>query len=456
MPASSLHPRETDRLESLRSLSILDTPPEESFDIVTRLVSELLHVPIVAVSLVDESRQWLKSCVGLEFKETDRASAFCSHAILGDIPLLVEDATKDPRFVDNPLVTGPSHIRFYLGVPLKIQEGLPIGTLCAIDPEPRSVTEKQVQIMRDLAVLIQDQLALRLAVKKQLESQFKAVRAEKFASIGTLAAGVAHEINTPMQFVGNNCEFMASSFSTLTSTFDALMDLPFEHGASGAKLGDSERVQKILEEADLAFLFNEIPLAIKQSKEGIERITTLVTAMRDFSHSPQGGKRMEQINKSIETTLVLTRNSWKYISEINLCVAPDLPLVECNLGEINQVVLNLIVNAVDAVSERKAAGWDGQGLIQIRTFQSDSNVVLEVQDNGTGIPQKVMPKIFDPFFTTKAVGKGTGQGLAISYDIVVRRHHGSFEVQSTAGEQKTVFTVSLPITAPAEVEFQGT
>jgi len=452
MPASSLHPNETDRLESLRSLSILDTAPEESFDIVTRLVRDLLNVPAVAVSLVDENRQWFKSCFGLDFRETDRASAFCSHSILGNGPMIVEDATKDPRFLDNPLVTGLSHVRFYLGVPLKIQEGLPLGTLCAIDTEPKKVTEKEVQIVRDLAVLIQDQLTLRLAVKKQLESQFKAVTAEKFASIGTLAAGVAHEINTPMQFVGNNSEFIASSISTLTSTLDALLDLPFEHGASGAKLGDSERVQKILEEADLAFLFKEIPLAIKQSKEGIDRITTLVTAMRDFSHSSQGGKRMEQINKSVETTLILTRNSWKYFLEMDLSLAPDLPLVECNLGEINQVVLNLVVNAVDAVTDRKHAGWEGQGLIRIRTFQRDSNVVLQVEDNGMGIPQKILSKIFDPFFTTKDVGKGTGQGLAISYDIIVRRHQGTLDVQSKVGARKTVFTVTLPIKAPFEGE----
>ncbi len=376
MPATPLTPNESARLQSLYALGILDTPRETSFDIISRLLSELLNVPMAAVSLVDANRQWFKSCVGLDVTETDRDSAFCSHAILSDLPLLVEDATQDPRFQDNRFVTGPPYIRFYAGVPLRLEDGFAVGTLCAISAEPKKLSEKELRVLTDLAILIQDQLSLKLAIRKQMDSQLKAIQAEKFASIGALAAGVAHEINTPMQFVVNNCDFIAKSSLALTTTLKSLLDMPVQPAADGSRLRDSEPVRKIREEFDLDFLLKEAPLAISQTKEGIERVTSLVTAMRDFSHSPQGGKRMEQINHSIQTTLILTRNSWKQIAEVSLDLDPHLPLVECNLGEINQVVLNLIVNAVDAVRERRALGWEGKGHIQIRTLQRDSMAVL--------------------------------------------------------------------------------
>jgi len=444
MPKAPLPLNEGDRLKVLNDLEILDTVPESSFDIVTRLACDLLKVPIALVSLLDFNRQWFKSCIGLTASETSRDVAFCAHAILSDDLLVVADATRDERFSDNPLVLEAPFIRFYLGIPLKVEEQL-IGTLCVISPEPRTVTEDELRGIKGLAKLLEDKFALILALKRQKAGYSRRLQTEKLASIGALAAGVAHEINTPMQFVASNTEFIEAGFNGLKTLLDYYRNLVGRLDPSARPLHECEEVRAMEADLDLDFMLREIPLAVSQTKDGISRVTHMVEAMRDFTHGSTSGKRPEQINDLIRTTVVLTRNAWKYVSELELDLALDLPQVECSASEINQVILNLIVNAAHAIEERKELGWDGQGIIQLRTFQNNEEIVLEVTDNGIGIQPKVLPRIFDPFFTTKEVGKGTGQGLGICYDIVVYRHGGTLDVKSPVGARRTTFSVNLPI-----------
>jgi signal transduction histidine kinase len=198
----------------------------------------------------------------------------------------------------------------------------------------------------------------------------------------------------------------------------------------------------MMQEADLDFLKSEIPQAVSQSIEGIDRVTEIVLAMKNFSHMGMKEKILVDVNKAIEDTITVTRNEWKYVAEITTDFQKELPLVPCLPGELNQVVLNLIVNAVHAIESVKDR--DEQNMITISTRVEGSYVELTVSDTGCGIPEKIRNKIFDPFFTTKAVGKGTGQGLAIAHDVVVKKHGGRIICESEVGKG-TTFRVLLPL-----------
>jgi len=205
-----------------------------------------------------------------------------------------------------------------------------------------------------------------------------------------------------------------------------------------ALLATAQREAEVV--ADLDFLRTEIPTAIAQSLDGVDRIRQIVLAVKEFSHPDVKEVTAVDLNHAIETTITVSRNQWKYIAEVELALAPDLPRVPCRGGEINQVLLNLIVNAAHAVE----AKGQGTGKITVATARRDGWAEIRVTDTGTGIPREICDRIFDPFFTTKAPGKGTGQGLAICHTIVVQKHGGSIEVDSILGKGAT-FVVRLPL-----------
>jgi len=269
--------------------------------------------------------------------------------------------------------------------------------------------------------------------------EYRLLQAQKLEAIGQLAAGVAHEINSPLQYVGDNLRFITRSLNDVITIQKGLIDvieLPPDEQADAVKL--------LRDSIDLDYLMEELPKAVEQSLEGVERVSRIVKSMKAFAHPGTGSKLPAQINKSIENTATVSRNEWKYDCELELNLDPSLPPVPCFEAELNQVVLNLIVNAVDAVKDAKAKGIIEKGLISIRTFREGKNVLIEIEDNGTGIPDTIRQKVFDPFFTTKEVGKGTGQGLSISHSIIVEKHGGSIDFRSTLGKG-TTFTIALPL-----------
>jgi signal transduction histidine kinase len=201
-----------------------------------------------------------------------------------------------------------------------------------------------------------------------------------------------------------------------------------------------EKINGLKDEFDFDFLKEETPSAILQSIDGIKRITSIVLAMKEFSHPATGNKVPSNINKMIESTVTIARNEWKYVAECQTSLSADLPMVSCLTGEINQVFLNIIVNAAHAIGEKRSE----KGIIKISTRAEGDFVVILIEDNGSGIPDNVMDKIFDPFFTTKEVGKGTGQGLAIAYNVVKEKHNGKIEVFSEVGKG-TAFEIWLPV-----------
>lgn len=188
----------------------------------------------------------------------------------------------------------------------------------------------------------------------------------------------------------------------------------------------------------------EIPNAIEESLAGVERVRKIVLAMREFSHPSQKEKKLADINHGIETTVTISRNEWKYIAELDLELDPDLPLVNCQIDEINQVILNMIVNSSQAIQEVVDQSPGQKGRISIRTINKNDWICIIITDTGNGIPDTIKDRVFDPFFTTKGVGKGTGQGLYLAHNIIVNKHNGCISVESEAGKG-TTFIIELPV-----------
>ncbi len=294
-------------------------------------------------------------------------------------------------------------------------------------------------------IAIKEDITERIKVETQLSLS------QKMESIGQLAAGIAHEINTPMQYIGDNINFLADSY-------DLILKLIYDFNAfleDGNKYTNDEIrefYQKAKEELDLEFIFEEIPEAMEQTKAGVEKVTKIVRAMKDFAHPGFKKKAYQNLNKGIEDTVIISKNEWKYVAEVELDLDPEITGVYCLLDELNQVFLNMIVNAAQAIAEKIGEKPSGElGKIKITTKKEGDKVVITISDTGTGISPENQHKIFDPFFTTKEIGKGTGQGLAIAHDIIVTKHNGTVEVKSEEGVG-TTFIIALPIDENDEVK----
>lgn len=278
--------------------------------------------------------------------------------------------------------------------------------------------------------------------RKLLESQL--AQAQKLESIGQLAAGVAHEINTPIQYIGDNTNFLKDSFEEIEDLIK-LYDTTLSMAKAGTLTADEvQQVENELEDADFDFLAEEIPKAIQQSIEGIERVAKIVRAMKEFSHPGQEEKTMANINKALETTVTVARNEWKYVADIKLDLDPSLPEVLCLPGELNQVFLNILVNAAHAITAKLEESSEEKGAITLRTKADEDWLEIQIQDTGGGIPEHAQKRVFDPFFTTKSVGKGTGQGLSIAYSVVVEKHEGQLFFKTEPGVGTTFF-IRLPL-----------
>lgn len=263
---------------------------------------------------------------------------------------------------------------------------------------------------------------------------------QKMESVGQLAAGIAHEINTPIQFVGTNIGFLEEVSFVVLNLLKSLRKI-----VDTAPEQVAQELLSVLEEADCEYIMEELPSAIKQSKEGISRVSLIVKALKEFSHPSFKEKEKVVVNTIIETTTVISRNAWKYVSELKLNLASDLPPVSCLTNELGQVILNLITNAAHSIEEKIGRNPVGlKGEIRISTQVVNSFVEILIQDTGTGIPAGIQYRIFDPFFTTKEVGKGTGQGLAISYDVIVKKHGGTLTF-ITEEDKGTTFVIRLPL-----------
>jgi two-component system, NtrC family, sensor kinase len=290
--------------------------------------------------------------------------------------------------------------------------------------------------------------------RKQTEAESHALElqlrhAQKMESIGQLAAGIAHEINTPTQYIGDNTRFVQDAFGDITrlvGEYDRLFSAA-EAGAVTPELLGAVRAAAAT--ADMAYLSAEIPKAIQQSLDGVSRVTHIVRAMKEFSHPGTTEKTAVDLAKTIQSTVTVASNEWKYVADLVTEFDPALPPVSCLPGEFNQVILNLIVNASHAIADVVGDGANGKGMITVSTRLDGDCAEVRIRDTGTGIPEKARAKVFDPFFTTKAVGKGTGQGLAIAHNVIVEKHGGTIHFETETGKG-TTFVIRLPLQSASQ------
>jgi PAS domain S-box-containing protein len=265
--------------------------------------------------------------------------------------------------------------------------------------------------------------------------------AQKLESVGRLAAGVAHEINTPIQYVGDSVQFLRSTFDDLNSLMDEWQGALEALTDSAARDTLQAEFSRLTDKYDVSFVRTEVPRAFERTFDGVDRVSTIVKAMKEFAHPDSEEQSAADINHAIETTLLVASNEYKYVAKVHTDFA-DLPPVVCNIGQLNQVFLNLIVNAAHAIQD---AGKDTEsGEIRICTELAGDSAVIRIRDNGCGIPEANLSKLYDPFFTTKEVGRGTGQGLSIAHNIVVDKHGGDITVRSRVGAG-TEFCIRVPL-----------
>ncbi len=290
---------------------------------------------------------------------------------------------------------------------------------------------------RAILIMAQD-----VTERNRLELELQ--HAQRMEAVGQLAAGIAHEINTPIQFVGDNLRFMRDAFRDREGVMAKYMRLHQAVLGGEDVRGVLEELQTKIDQADMDYLASEVPDAIEQSLGGVDRVATIVRAMKAFAHPGQKEKAAADLNKALQDALIVARNEVKYVADI-VTDYGDLPPVVCHLADLNQVFLNLLVNAAHAIGEvtRKSGG---KGQIGVKTRRDGDQVVVSISDTGCGIPEAIRQRIFDPFFTTKEVGRGTGQGLSLARSIV-EKHAGRIAFEPNM-PQGTVFSVYLPIDPP--------
>jgi len=286
-------------------------------------------------------------------------------------------------------------------------------------------------------------LALKEDITSKLELESQLRQSQKLEAIGQLAAGIAHEINTPIQYIGDNTTFIKQSWKDISELLVAVEDLKKHTTAIPSLQSAFDSFDRSFKSADVAYLSQEVPRAIDQTLDGVQRVASIVQAMKEFSHPGSQEKRSVDLNKAIETTATVSRNEWKYVANLEMRLDPNLPLVSCLPGEMNQVLLNLLVNASHAIADRAAFSGDGMGMITVTSRHCENDAEVMVSDTGVGIPENIRDRVFEPFFTTKELGKGTGQGLALAHSIVVKKHGGRIWFESEVGKGTTFF-IRLP------------
>ncbi len=300
--------------------------------------------------------------------------------------------------------------------------------------------EQQVELRTSELRVTSNSLAQEMKTRLEIETELR--QAQKLEAVGRLASGVAHEINTPIQFVSDSIYFLRDATVDLLTVIEKLQKVQ-----QSVMVGTPSRIAvdeaiAAAAEADLPYLVESIPKAFDRSIDGLGRVASIVRSMKEFAHPDSKEMASVDLNRAIESTLTIARNEYKYVAEVEKDFG-DLPPVLCYAGEINQAILNIIINAAHAIGD-VVQGSCQKGQIYVRTRQEGENVTITISDTGAGIPEQIREKIFDPFFTTKEVGKGTGQGLSIARAVIIDKHKGHISLESEVGKGTTFF-IQLPI-----------
>lgn len=271
--------------------------------------------------------------------------------------------------------------------------------------------------------------------------------ARRLEAIGALSSGIAHELNTPIQFIGDNINFVGRSLTKIYQSYMLYDVLKCECEAAGLLPETVQRIEEFNEQVGLSGLVKEIMLSIRETMDGISQVRDIALMMKEFSHPGTGAPEPCDINRVAQSAITICRSRHKNVVALETDLAAGLPEVTCRRGQIQQVMVNMIVNAVEAIEEQGLTN----GVIRVVTKLSSGGVQIEISDNGPGIPAGLYEKVFDPFFTTKRVGKGTGQGLALAKDFIVNQHGGKLLLEDRPGFS-TTFVIELPLTPPAALQ----
>ena len=441
---------EKDFLESLAS----DRPMTAALEQLVRKMEGLSAGMACSILILDRDGVHLRHCAApslppdycqaIDGVEIGPEVGSCGTAAHQRRQVIVSDISTDPlwkNFKDLALSHG---LRACWSLPVMGAAGQTLGTFAVYYREVRKPSETDLNLVRRAASLVGVALNRHHSEAERRTMEVQIQQGQKLESIGRLAAGVAHEINTPTQYIGDNTQFVRDSFKDLLPVLNAprqLMDA-FRDNRLTAELLQS--TEEALKKADVDYLIAEIPKAVDQSLQGVERVARIVRAMKDFSHPGSEDKTQVDLNHCIDSTLTVARNEWKYVAEVVTEFDPSLPPVTCLPGEFNQVVLNLTVNAAHAIADTIKEGDTAKGTITVTTKHDGDWAEVRIRDSGTGIPEHARAKIFDPFFTTKGVGKGTGQGLAIAHSVITDKHGGTISFETEMGKG-TVFIIRIPI-----------
>lgn len=318
-----------------------------------------------------------------------------------------------------------------------------------ISNDCRLELEKSLEEHKTYLMEAKQKLAEESKLRKEIERRSALLekdleQSKKLETIGVLAAGISHEINTPMQYITNNVNFFGDMLNDLMDGIVLYKELLFSCTSGKETEVAVEKSKKADDIVDLSYLKTEIPDAIRHTNEGLDSVTKIVNAMKEFSYMGLGEKVNTDLNNAIESAVIVSRNEWKYVAEMKMDFDPELPMISCFASDIRQAVMNLIINAAHAIGDAVQEENGEKGLITVTTSFNKSSVIISVADTGIGIPQKNLDKIFEPFFTTKEAGKGTGQGLAMVYNAVVKKHGGKLLCNTKLGKG-TEFIIELPI-----------
>lgn len=408
LPHLELNIEEQLRLQALREYKILDSGPEPAYEDIIHLAAMICETPISIITLVDQDRQWFKAKQGLDFAETPRESSFCAHVVQMKKSLIVGDALKEEKFKNFSFVSQAPHLRFYAGVPLITPAGFAVGALCVKDTRPRTLSTGQLAALETLARQVMSQMELRKtnlkyqeAYEKIDEQQTKLVHSAKLASIGEMAASIAHEINNPLTIINGNVGLLRRVI--------------------GSPKADLEKGNLYLD-------------SIEKTVHRIDKIIRGLKALsRDGSADP-----FEEIDlrQSIENAISLVREKFKSRGiELKEKYLDQKMMIECRAVQIEQILINLLSNTFDAIRDQKEK-W-----VEIQILDADTSWMISITDSGSGIPKPHQDKIMMPFFTTKQLNQGTGLGLSISKGIA-EEHNGSLELDRMSVH--TRFVIHLP------------
>jgi signal transduction histidine kinase len=372
--------------------------------------------------------------------------------------ILCDDVAADPRNCGTARMHAVRLPGTAVAVAPIIRDEAILGTLTAVNgPDRPKFTEFDLSVLEALAAqaavamgntafleeLRESRDSLHEAHEKLKATQTQLLAAHKMEAIGALAAGIAHEINTPIQFVSDNTAFVRDGIVTLARIAKAQAEFieQFEsHPVLGAAVGTLRADWK---QSDCDFLLEEIPDALEETLEGANRVAEIVMAMKEFAHPGSAAKETVQVNRVVRTATAVSKNEWKYVAEVELDLAEDLPPIEGFTGPLGQSLLILLVNAAQAMAEHRDVTTAGKGTIRVTTSHTTEHVEIRVADNGPGIPDHIKGRIFEPFFTTKEVGAGSGQGLSIAHSMIVDQHQGTITVEDA--KPGAVFVIHLPI-----------